>query len=224
MAIPFVSSGMAMDAIREKAKDLPSGYGIAWSGLSYQEDKTSGQVGMLMLAALVFGFLFLVAKYESWTLPVGVMLSVMVAAAGALVGLKIWGLSLSIYAQLGLLMLIGLASKNAILIVEFTRSRHEEGLSVVESAADGMYQRFRAVLMTAFTTIFGVLPMVFARGAGSASRVAIGVTIFAGMLAATLIGITLIPGLYAVFQRARERAHAMIGKPLPEATNTGTRE
>jgi multidrug efflux pump subunit AcrB len=152
------------------------------------------------------------------------MLSVFVATAGALVGLKIWGLWLSIYAQLGLLMLIGLASKNAILIVEFAQARHKQGLSVVEAAADGTHQRFRAVLMTAFTTIFGVLPMVYAKGAGSSSRIAIGVTVFSGMLAATAIGIMLIPGLYAVFQRFRERAHALIGNPLPEASNTGVRE
>ena len=224
MAAPFRSSGQAMAAIREQAKNLPPGYGISWSGLSYQEDKTSGQVGGLILAALVFGFLFLVAKYESWTLPISVMLSVVVAATGALVGMKVWGLSLSIYAQLGLLMLVGLASKNAILIVEFAQSRHKQGLSVVEAAADGMHQRFRAVLMTAFTTILGVLPMVYAQGAGSASRVAIGVTIYAGMLAATLLGIALVPGLYALLQRFRERAHALVGKPLPEATNMGERE
>ena len=224
MAIPFTSSGIAMDTIRKQAESLPPGYGIAWSGLSYQEDKTSGQVGLLILAALVFGFLFLVANYESWTLPISVMLSVVVAAAGALVGLKLWGLSLSIYAQLGLLLLIGLASKNAILIVEFAQARHKEGLSIVEAAADGMHQRFRAVLMTAFTTVLGVLPMVYAKGAGSASRIAIGVTIFTGMLAATIIGITLVPGLFAVFQRMRERVHALVGKPLPESFHMGERE
>ena len=222
--IPSFSSGQAMAAIRERVKSLPLGYGIAWSGLSYQEDKTSGQIGVLILAALVFSFLFLVAQYESWTLPISVMLSIIVATAGALAGLKIWGLPLSIYAQLGLLLLIGLASKNAILIVEFAQMRHEQGLSIVEAAADGTHQRFRAVLMTAFTFILGVLPMVYATGAGAASRVAIGVTVYAGMLAATVIGITLVPGLYAVFQRMRESAHAMVGKPLAEAANDGKRD
>ena len=224
MARPFTSSGQAMATIREKAKTLPPGYGTAWSGLSYQEDKTSGQVGWLILAALVFGFLFLVAKYESWTLPVSVMLSVVMAAAGAMLGLKLWGLSLSIYAQLGLLMLVGLASKNAILIVEFASSRHKEGLSIVEAAADAVHQRFRAVLMTAFTTILGVLPMVYATGAGSTSRVAIGATIFMGMVVATVGGIALIPGLYAMIQRMREGAHALVHKPLEEATSTGERD
>ncbi|MCL1920009.1 MAG: efflux RND transporter permease subunit, partial [Kiritimatiellaeota bacterium] len=219
MAIPFVPSGMAMGMIREQAKTLPPGYGIAWSGLSYQEDKTSGQVGILMLAALVFGYLFLVAQFESWTLPGAIMLSIFVATAGALIGLQIWGLPLSIYAQLGLLLLVGLASKNAILIVEFAQSRHEQGLSIIAAAADGTSQRYRAVLMTAFTFILGVLPMVYATGAGSASRVAIGVTVYTGMLAATVVGIVLVPGLYGMLQRLRERAHALIGKPLAESAN-----
>jgi len=222
--MPFVPSGIAMQAIREKAGELPPGYGIAWSGLSYQEDKTAGQVGVLMLAALVFGFLFLVAQFESWTLPVSVMLSIIVAVAGALVGLQIWGLPLSLYAQMGLLLLVGLASKNAILIVEFAQMRREQGLSIVEAAADGIFQRYRAVLMTAFTFILGVLPMVYATGAGAASRVAIGVTVYAGMWAATAVGIILVPGMYAMFQRWRERAHALVGAPRPESAHTGEGE
>ena len=188
------------------AEKLPEGYKIAWSGLSYQERKASGQSTILLLMALVFGYLFLVAQYESWTIPLPVMLSVFVAVCGALAGLKIVGMDLSIYAQLGLVLLVGLASKNAILIVEFSKSRREEGMTTLEAAADGARQRFRAVLMTAFTFILGVLPMVLATGAGAASRRAIGTTVFWGMCAATVVGIVLVPALYAFFDGLRSSA------------------
>jgi NodT family efflux transporter outer membrane factor (OMF) lipoprotein len=159
--------------------------------------------------ALIFGYLFLVAQYESWVIPLPVMLSTVVASLGALAGLLFSRMPLSIYAQLGLILLVGLASKNAILIVEFSRARHEEGLSIRDAAADGMKQRFRAVLMTAFTFILGVLPMVLATGAGSAARKSIGTTVFWGMLIATLFGILLIPALYTLFQTVREKSHAI---------------
>ncbi len=222
VAIPdaAIASGDAMKVLEEaSASALPMGYAQAWSGLSYQEAKAAGQTGILVVMALVFGYLFLVAQYESWMIPVSVMLSVFVAAAGALIGLRIWGLPLSIYAQLGMLLLVGLASKNAILIVEFAKTRHEEGLSIAGAAKDAMHQRYRAVLMTAFTFILGVLPMVYAEGAGAASRVAIGVTVYTGMLAATLLGIAVVPGLYSVLQHLREAGHRMTGNPLPESKN-----
>lgn len=201
---PGVSSGDLYAAI--EGIKLPAGYHIEWTGLSYQEKQNTGQIIFLMGLALLFAYLFLVAQYESWTIPVPVMLTVSFAVLGALLGLTVCGESMSIYAQLGLVMLIGLAAKNAILMVEFSKQEREGGKGIEEAALSGANLRFRAVMMTAWSFLFGVLPLVFADGAGAASRQAIGITTFAGMLAATCVGIVFTPALYAVFQRLCEKA------------------
>ena len=202
-----------MDAI-EKI-ELPKGCAIEWTDMSYQEKQNQGQIVWLMALAMLFAYLFLVAQYESWSIPVPVMLTVATATFGAMIGIWAcsgsWGLahgyaaagSLSIYAQLGLVMLIGLSAKNAILMVEFSKQEREAGRPVAEAARNGFQMRYRAVLMTAWSFIFGVIPLVFATGAGCNSRRAIGVTTCCGMLMATFVGILLTPGLYAFFQRLR---------------------
>jgi len=204
---PGFSSGDAMAAMeRLAAKVLPKGYGYDWSSMSFQERKAGGKVSILFGLALLFGYLFLVGQYESWTIPLPIIVYVPVATLGALTGLWLTGLNLSIYAQIGLVLLVGLASKNAILIVEFSKDRRKEGMSVEKAAVEGAGIRFRPVLMTAFTFILGVAPMVIASGAGASSRRAIGTTVFAGMLMATMVGIFLIPPLYYVFQSFGEKA------------------
>ena len=210
---PGVASGQLMNEMRDMfASELPEGFGYSWASLAYQEARNEGTAAPLILLAVIFGYLFLVAQYESWTIPLPVMLSIFVAVFGALLGLKYWGIlttgapfALSIYAQLGLVLLVGLASKNAILIVEFAKDKHEnDGYGIVEAAGSAAGERLRALLMTALTTLLGTLPMMIATGAGAASRNHIGTTEFWGMGASVAFGILLVPGLYALFQTWRE--------------------
>ena len=192
--------------------EMPPQCHIEYSGIARQEKDNQGQIIWLMALAAFFAYLFLVAQYESWTIPVPVMLSVTVALCGALGGLLLTGTELSIYAQLGLVMLIGLSAKNAILMVEFSMRERERGVPAREAAVNGANLRYRAVMMTAWSFLFGVFPLVRATGAGAHAQRAIGITTFSGMLAATVVGIIFVPALYCVFQRMRETLKGKSGK------------
>ncbi len=214
---PGYSSGQGLQALKEVAAEhLPDGYDYSWSGMSYQEEEQGNQATIAFSLAVLMVFLLLAALYESWFIPLAVLFTVPLGVFGAMLGLKIMGLDNNVYAQIGLVMLIGLVAKNAILIVEFAKMRHEEGLSPREAAIEAAHLRFRPILMTAFAFIFGTLPLVLASGAGAASRHSLGTTVFMGMLVATCTGVVITPVLYRVIQGMAGFRHKAAAPPQPE--------
>jgi len=202
---PGYSSGDVIAAIERSSNQLPGGYDYAWSGQTYQEIKAGNLAPIIFTLAIIFTYLFLVAQYESWSIPIAVLLAVPIALFGAIMAVWATGSDMNLYTQIGMVLLIGMACKNAILVVEFACQLREEGNSIFDSAMTAARLRFRAVLMTAISFILGTMPLVVASGAGAASRHSLGYAIFGGMLAATIIGTILVPVLYYIVQNLREK-------------------
>lgn len=204
---PGISSGEVMEAMEDLAKqDLPPGTGYEWTGVAYQQQKTSGQVFMVFGLAVLVVVLILAGQYESWIDPIAVVTVVPLAVLGAVIGLAFRGLDNSLYTQVGLILLVGLSAKNAILVVEFAREKQALGKSPLEAAVEGAKLRFRAILMTSFAFIVGVMPLVVATGAGAASRQAVGTAVCFGMLGVTMLGIFFTPPMYVLMQRFKKKA------------------
>jgi hydrophobe/amphiphile efflux-1 (HAE1) family protein len=209
-AAPGYSSGQATLAMEALAANLSEGYGSEWTGTTYQEKLSGGQTGAIFGMAIVFVFLVLAALYESWAVPFAVLLGIPFAVLGAYIGLTLRGMASDIYAQIGLVMLIGLAAKNAILIVEFAKLAYERGRPLVDAAIEGARLRLRPILMTSFAFIFGSVPLAIATGAGSGARLVLGTAVVFGMSVATMIGIFIIPVFYVLVQSLQELIR---GKP-----------
>lgn len=204
VAAPGYSTGEAMAAMERIAREhLPENIGLEWSGLSYQEKQAGGQTGFVLALVFLFVFLFLAAQYESWIVPIAVLLSLPVATLGAYLGIWVTGLENDIYFQIGLVTLIGLAAKNAILIVEFAKVQVDNGVDVVKAAIHAAQMRFRPILMTSLAFVLGMLPMVLASGPGSASRHSIGTGVFFGMLVAITVGIVLVPFFFVLIYKVK---------------------
>jgi HAE1 family hydrophobic/amphiphilic exporter-1 len=208
---PGYSSDEALDALEEVAAEtLPSDMTTSWNAMSFQERAAAGSGGTVFIMALLFVFLILAAQYESWSLPMGVLLGTPIAIFGAMLGLWLAGLFLpgyqnNVFAQIGLVMLIGMSAKNAILIVEFAKMKTDEGMSALDAALAAARDRFRPILMTAFSFILGVMPLLIASGAGAEARKVMGMTVFSGMLAATILGILIVPALFVMVERLSGR-------------------
>ncbi|MDT2020901.1 multidrug efflux RND transporter permease subunit [Methylocella sp. CPCC 101449] len=208
-AAPGFSSGQAVEAMERAAKAaLPQDFGYEWTGITLQELRAGSVATIIFALAIVFCFLILAAQYESWTMPFMVLLAVPFALFGALLAIWVRGMQIDVYSQIGFVMLIGLAAKNAILIVEFARLLRESGMSIIDAAAEAGRLRLRPILMTAFAFILGVVPLMIAQGAGAASRQSIGTAVFGGMLIATVLTLVFVPVFYAVIERMREGREA----------------
>jgi hydrophobe/amphiphile efflux-1 (HAE1) family protein len=222
-AAPGYSSGQAAAAMEDLAKQLPNGFGYEWTGTVYQQKLSEGKEGYTFGLAAVLVFLFLAALYESWSTPFSVILAVPLGIFGALLGIFSRSYAYDVYTQIGIVTLIGLAAKNAILIVEFAKLRQEEGESIENAAIAAAQLRLRPILMTSFAFILGVVPLVIATGAGAGARRALGTTVFSGMVAATILAVFIVPALYVVVNRiaTRRKAAAPVSARRPEPAPVG---